>query len=76
VVPANGLPLTSYTVQYTTNNGGNWTSVTGLSAATSTAVVNVSRGIVGTTKYSFRIVAVNIAGNGGNSNTTPNVATL
>jgi hypothetical protein len=76
VVPANGLPLTSYTVQYSTNNGGNWTSVTGLSAATSTAVVNVSRGIVGTTKYSFRIVAVNIAGNGGNSNTTANVATL
>jgi hypothetical protein len=79
VVPANGLPLTSYTVQYSTNNGGNWTSVTGLSAATSTAVVNVSRGIVNPitgTKYSFRIVAVNIAGSGGNSNTTPNVATL
>jgi hypothetical protein len=75
-VPANGLPFTSYTVQYSSNNGGSWTSVTGISSALTTTKVAVARGIVGTTKYSFRILAVNIAGNGGNSNTTPNVVTL
>jgi hypothetical protein len=75
-VPANGLPFTSYTVQYSSNNGGSWTSVTGISSALTTTKVAVARGIVGTTRYSFRILAVNIAGNGGNSNTTPNVVTL
>lgn len=56
-----GTPITDYVVQYSTNNGGSWTTVVdGVSSATSATV----RGLTNGTSYVFRVAAVNSQGIG------------
>ena len=56
-----GSALTDYTVQYSSNSGGTWTTFAdGVSTATSTTVTGLSAG----TSYTFRVLAKNAIGDG------------
>ena len=56
-----GSALTDYTVQYSSNSGGTWTTFAdGVSTATSTTVTGLSAG----TSYTFRVLAKNTIGDG------------
>ena len=56
-----GSALTDYTVQYSSDSGGTWTTFAdGVSTATSTTVTGLSAG----TSYTFRVLAKNAIGDG------------
>ena len=67
-----GSALTDYTVQYSSNSGGTWTTFAdGVSTATSTTVTGLSAG----TSYTFRVLAKNAIGDGPYSTASATVAT-
>jgi hypothetical protein len=78
VTPANGVPATSYRVEWFSNA---IPSVTGNQVVPASALgsngttVNVPRGTVGTTTYSFRVRGVSAVGNGASSTEVTGVAT-
>jgi hypothetical protein len=56
-----GSAITDYVIQYSTNGGGSWTSISDpVSASTSATVSGFGNG----TTYVFRVAAVNVAGTG------------
>ncbi|TSA05943.1 MAG: hypothetical protein D4R77_07090, partial [Planctomycetaceae bacterium] len=58
---ANGSPITDYTIQYSSNSGGSWTSFAHVASTATTAnVTPLSNG----TSYLFRVAAVNAVGTG------------
>ena len=55
------LPITDYTVQYSSNSGTTWTTFTRAASATASATVT---GLTNGTAYTFRVAAVNGVGTG------------
>jgi titin len=61
---ANGAPIKSYVVEYTTDNAVHWTTVTGSFTGSPVTVGGLTNG----TSYTFAVAAVNAAGTGAFSN--------
>jgi uncharacterized protein YkwD len=68
-----GAALTHYAIQFSSNNGGTWTTV---NRAASTATTATVTGLVNSTSYIFRIAAVNSVGTGGYSTNSNSVRTV
>ena len=64
------LPITDYTVQYSSNSGSTWTTFTRAASATASATVT---GLTNGTAYTFRVAAVNAVGTGAYSAATSSV---
>ena len=58
------LPITDYTVQFSTSSGSSWTTVTRAASASASATVT---GLTNGTAYIFRVAAVNAVGTSGYS---------
>ncbi len=56
-----GATITNYVIQFSSNNGGAWTTVSRAASAATTATVT---GLVNGTNYIFRVAAVNSVGTG------------
>ena len=65
-----GTPITNYLVEYSGNNGANWTTVTRAASALASATV---AGLTNGTAYLFRVSAVNAVGTGPAVTTTSTV---
>jgi hypothetical protein len=63
-----GAAITNYAIQFSSNNGGSWTTV---SRAASTATTATVTGLVSGTPYIFRVAAVNTVGASGFTITVP-----
>ncbi|MEI8227130.1 MAG: fibronectin type III domain-containing protein [Planctomycetota bacterium] len=57
----NSAPITDYVIQYGVNGSGTWTTFTRAASAATSATVT---GLIGGTRYVFRVAAVNAAGTG------------
>jgi hypothetical protein len=54
-------PITDYTVQYSSNNGNNWTTFSKSESSNTSAIIT---GLLNDTSYIFRVKAVNVIGDG------------
>ena len=59
-----GAAITNYLIQFSSNNGGAWTTVSRTASTATTATVT---GLVNGTNYIFRVAAVNRVGTGASS---------
>jgi uncharacterized protein YkwD len=59
-----GAAITNYLIQFSSNNGGAWTTVSRTASTATTATVT---GLVNGTNYIFRVAAVNSVGTGASS---------
>ena len=59
--PTSGQSITNYLVQYSSNNGGSWTSVPRSASTTPSMLVT---GLINGTSYIFRVAALNSVGTG------------